>query len=95
MNFLNKYSDIVPEEYSLIILDIKSDVCMAKSGTNTKHTRNISIKVHFVRNSEKWKMHKIHWCDGGLKLADIVTKNVSDNDLNPGMKYSMVRLKNW
>ena len=39
-------------------------------------------------------MRKIDWCEGGLKLADIITKNVGENDLNPRMKYIMVRLDN-
>ena len=39
-------------------------------------------------------MHKIDWCEGGLKLADIDTKNVGETDLTPGMKYIMVRLDN-
>ena len=33
---LNKYTDIVPEEAPLIILDIKSDVCIAKYSKETK-----------------------------------------------------------
>ena len=47
---LNKDSDIVPEEAPLIILDIKSDVCMDKNGNYTKHNRHIARRVHFVRN---------------------------------------------
>ena len=39
-------------------------------------------------------MHKIEWCEGGLQLADIGTKNVSEPDLTPRMKYIMVRLDN-
>ena len=39
-------------------------------------------------------MYKIYWCGGGLKLADISTKNVGEDDLNPRMKYIMVRLDN-
>ena len=39
-------------------------------------------------------MHRIYWCEGGLKLADIVTKNVSEIDLTPKMKYIMARLEN-
>ena len=38
---------------------------------------------------------KIDWCEGGLQLADIDTKNVSEPDLTPRMKYIMVRLENW
>ena len=40
-------------------------------------------------------MHKIDWCEGGLQLADITTKNVGENYLNPIIKYIMVRLDNW
>ena len=36
---LNKYPDIFPEEYPLIVLDSKSAMCMAKNGKYTKHTR--------------------------------------------------------
>ena len=39
-------------------------------------------------------MHKIDWCEEGLQLTDIGTKNVSEPDLTPRMKYIMVRLKN-
>ena len=89
---LNKDPDIVPEEAPIIILYKKSDVLMSENGKYTKHTRHISRRVHFVRNGEKWKMYKIDWCEGGLQLADIVTKNVGEDDLNPGMKYIMIRL---
>ena len=67
---------------------------MAKNGKDTKHTRHIGSRMHFVRNGENFKMHKIYWCEGGLKLADIVTKNLSKPDLTPRMKYIMVRLEN-
>ena len=92
--FLNKDSDIVPEEAPLIVLDNKSALCMAKNGKDTKHTIHIARRIHFVRNGGKFEMHKIDWCKGGLQLADIGTKNVSEPDLTPRMKYIMVRLKN-
>ena len=65
---------------------------MAKNGSYTKHTRHIARRMHFVRNGEKCKMHKIEWCEVGLQLADIGTKNVIEPDLTPRMKYIMVRL---
>ena len=92
---LNKDPDIVPEEYTLIVLDSKYAMCMDKNGKNTKHTRQIVRRMHFVRNGEKFKMHNIDWCEGGLPLADIGTKNVSEPDITPRMKYIMVRLENW
>ena len=50
---LNKDIDIVPEESPLIILDSKSAVCMAKNGKDSKHTRHIARRVHFLINGDK------------------------------------------
>ena len=66
LEFLNKNPYIVLWESPLIILDSKSDVCMAKNSKDTKHTRQISRRVHFLRNGENCKMHKIDWCEVGL-----------------------------
>ena len=38
-------------------------------------------------------MHKIDWCEVGLQLSDIATKNFSEPDLTPRIKYIMVRLE--
>ena len=92
---MNEDPDMVPKEAPLIVLDRKSAMCMAKNGKDTKHTRHIARRMHFVRNGEKCNMHKIDWCEGGLQLADIGTKNVSEPDLTPRMKYLMVILENW
>ena len=62
-------------------------MCLAKNGKDTKHTRHIARRIRFVRNGEKCKMHKIDWCEGGLQLAEIGTKNISEPDLTPRMKY--------
>ena len=85
---------MVPKEAPLIVLDSKSAQFMAKNGRDTKHTRHITRRMHFVRNGEKYKMHKIDRCEGGLQLADIGTKIVSEPDLTPRMKYIMVILEN-
>ena len=76
-------------------MDSKSAVCISKNGKDNKHTRHIKRRVNFVRNRENCKMHKIDWCEGGLQLVDIATKNVGEHDLTPRMKYIMVRLYNW
>ena len=91
---LNEDPYMVPKEAPLIVLDSKSAMCMAKNEKDTKHTRHIARIMHFVRNVEKCNMHKIDGCEGGLQLADIGTKNVSEPDLTPRMKYMMVRLDN-
>ena len=41
---------MVPKEAPLIVLDNKSAMCMAKNGNDTKHTRQIARRMHFVRN---------------------------------------------
>ena len=92
--FLNKDPYIVPKEASLIVLDSKSAICMSKNGKNTKHSRHIEKRMHFVRNGEKCKMHTIDWCEVGLQLEDIGTKNVSEPDRTPRLKYIMLILEN-
>ena len=49
--------------------------------------------MHFVRNFEKHNFHETVWCEGYLQLADIGTKNVSENEFNPRLGYAMVRLE--
>ena len=93
--FLNKDPDMVPEEASLIVLYIKYAMWTAKNGKDTKHTRHIARRMNFVRNGKKYKMHNIDWCEGGLQLAYISTKNLSEPYITPSMKYIMVRLENW
>ena len=48
--FLNEDPDMVPKEDPLIVLDSKSAMCMANNGKDTKHTRHIARRMHFVRN---------------------------------------------
>ena len=59
---LNEYPEMVTKEDPLIFLDIKYAMCMAKNCRDTKHTRHIARRMHFVRNGEKCKMKKIYWC---------------------------------
>ena len=92
--FLNKDTDIVAWEAPLIILGSNSYFSMTKNGKDTIHKRHISRRVYFIWNGEKFRMHKIDWCEGGLQLADIITKHVGENDLNPRMKYIMLKLDN-
>ena len=68
----------------MVFLYSKSVICIAKNCKDTKHTRHIARRIHFVSNGEKCKMHKIDWCEGGLKLSDIATNNFGEPDLTPG-----------
>ena len=91
---MNKDPDTVPEEAHLIILNSKSAMYMNNNGKHTKHTIRISSRRHFLWNCEKYKIHDIDWCEGGLHFGDIATKNVGEPYLPPRMKYIMVILDN-
>ena len=67
---------------------------MDNDGKETKHTIHISRRVYFVRNDEKFNMHKIDWCEGSLQLVDIATKNVGEHDSTTRMKCILERLDN-
>ena len=56
---LNEDPDMVPREASFIFLDGKSAMYMAKNVKDTKHTRHIAKRMHFLRNGDKCKMHKL------------------------------------
>ena len=56
---------------------------MTNNGKDIKQTRNSTRRIHLVRNSEEFNLHKIVWCDGGFRLADIGTNNVRRDKLNP------------
>ena len=52
---------------------------MDNNSKDTNNTRHIARGIRFVRNGEKCKMHKIDWCEGGLQLVYIATKNVGEH----------------
>ena len=79
---IKKYTYEVPEPAPLIIFDSKSYVCMAKNGKVTKHISHISRKIYLIRNGEYLNLHKIVWCEGGLKSTDTGTNNVREDELN-------------
>ena len=56
---------------------------MSKNGNDTKHKSSIARRVHSLRNGENYKMKNIDWCEGGLQLSDIATRNFGEIALNP------------
>ena len=62
---------MVPEKDPMIVLDSKSSMCMDDNGKDTKHTTHITRRMHFVKNGEKCKIHKIYWCEGRLQLSEL------------------------
>ena len=92
---LKKDPYVVPEQALLIILDIKYHICMAKNGKDAKNTKHISRRILSVINGEECNLHRTVWCEVGLQLADIKTKNFREDKLNPRLGYAMVRIYHW
>ena len=68
---LNEDPDMVPKEAPLIVLDSKSAMCMANNVKDTIYIRHIARRMHFLRNGEKCKMHKMDLCEGGLQFSSL------------------------
>ena len=83
---------MVPDKALLIILDIKSDMYMAKNGKDNKHRRQLAKRIHFVKNGTNCNFCKKVWCEEGLQLKYIGTKNVIEDELNSLLGYTMVRI---
>ena len=56
---------------------------MENNDKDTKRTRHITRRMYFVRNAEEFNIYKTVWCEGGLNLANIGTKNCREEKLNP------------
>ena len=46
---LNKDREIVPEEALIIVLDLKSSMCIAKNSKDTKQTKHIARRPEFFK----------------------------------------------
>ena len=51
--------------------------------------------MNLVRYGEEWNLQNTVWCEGGIHLAEIGTKNFREDELNTRLGYSMVRHENW
>jgi len=58
-----------------VYFDSKSAVAMGTSYKDTKHTRHILRRYHYVREGVNSKRFIMHWLDNEYQMADIGTKN--------------------
>ena len=49
--------------------------------------RKLYGRIHLVRHGEDFNMHKTVWCEGGMQLEDIGTKNVREDELDTRLEY--------
>jgi hypothetical protein len=75
-----------------ILLDSKSAIAMSKSFKDTKHTRHIARRYHYVREGETEGRFKTLWIDNTLQISDIGTKNTTVEDLNSRIIFMMVEV---
>ena len=73
-----------------LLLDSKSAVDMGKNYRDTRHSRHILRRYHYVREGEKDGHHILHWVPCEVQLADIGTKAVGGKDLVDRLKYIVI-----
>ena len=61
---------------------------------DTKHTKQVSRRMYFVKYVVEWNVYKTVWCERGLRMADIVTNNVTEDEINTRLVYAMLRHEN-
>ena len=90
----NELTGTEPDEFGnppvLILLDSESAIAMSRNQRDSKHTRHIERRVHYVRQGQKSGQHRLEYVPADLQLADIGTKNLPANALQPRLKYIMV-----
>ena len=84
--------DQKPSDPPPLVLDSRAGVDMSKNGKDSKQTRHIARRMHFVRNGEAEGYHRTTWIEGDMQLADIGTKNVRPDELQPRLSYLMVKV---
>jgi len=68
-----------------LFLDSKSAIAMGNSFKDTKHTRHIMRRFHFVRAAVEAKRFLLKWISTEFQLADIGTKQL------PGPRLAFLR----
>ena len=85
--------DLVGEEIkeaTPVLLDNRSAVDMGKSFKETKHSKHIQRRYHYVREGQINGHHILIWIPKELQLSDIGTKAVTKKDLQDRLKYVVV-----
>ena len=65
---------------------------MGMNDKQTKLTRHIARRFHYVREGVKSGLHKLYWIPKDHQLADILTKTQAATLINPHLHRAMFRL---
>ena len=71
-------------ETTNIFFDSKSAIAMGSNYRDTKHTRHILRRYHYVRENIANKRFSMEWITSEFQVADIGTKN------NPGPRHKFL-----
>ena len=85
--------DLVGEEIkeaTPVLLDNRSAVDMGKFFKETKHSKHIQRRYHYVREGHINGHHILIWIPKELQLSNIGTKAVTKKDLQDRLKYVVV-----
>ena len=88
-NQVNQILDIAP---SVLMVDNQAAVQMGMNDRQTKLTRHISRRFHYVREGIKQGLHKLYWISKDHQLSDILTKTQSSTIINPLLNRAMFHL---
>ena len=91
----NEFRLLDPDESSfpvIVLLDSQSTKAMGSSFRDSKHTRHIERRFHYVCEGTKDLKHALHWLDANLQLADIGTKNLDSTQLQPRLRFMIVEV---
>ena len=90
----NEFTGVDPDSFGkppvLILLDSESAIAMSKNQRDSKHTRHIERRVHYVRQGQLSGQHHLDYVPAELQLADIGTKNLAHHELHPRLSYITV-----
>ena len=93
---VNELNDVDPDDFGeaiKILVDNTSAQAMAKNEKDTKHTRHIARRMHYVRDGQQIGAHDLNYIPADLNLADPGTKNLGADELEPRLKYMMCIIK--
>ena len=91
----NEFRLLDPDESSfpvIVLLDSQSTKAMGSSFRDSKHTRHIERRFHYVHHRTKDLKHALHWLDADLQLVDIETNNIDSTELQPRLRIIIVEV---
>ena len=75
-----------------ILLDSQAAIAMSKNFKDSKQTRHMDRRRHYVREGSNEGRHELCYIPGDLMLADPGTKNCGKAEIQTRLKYMMANV---